>query len=250
MPSAVLTGQGYTYSGTYQLGFIGTSNTGNFHLRQTVVSLKPHYAVRIRFGIYLMNNQRDNYYYPLSYSLDLISYSYTQNNVGYFSCYDIVNSPLQSHFIDTLSVTFVNTNQSDPDNTAGCSICTCYSVGCGCCGCCGVGTTCCYPRYIEIRDLLVFASLCPDYCDSCISASACATCWVNYFLNEADRLCYASCPQATYINNTMYLVGNASTGAYSGYTEATQPFCVPCDPLCMECINSTQCTRCYTTGRN
>lgn len=221
-------------------------------MRQLVTNIQPHFAVRIRFGIYLINNQRSTYYYPLYYGLDTSIYSYSQVNLNYYSCWDIINSPLKAHFNTSLTISFSNNNQSLPVNTDGCTgTCDCNSI----CGLCCISGGCCEDRYIEIRDIIVFASLCPNFCLTCTSASVCNACWTGFYLNEADRQCYSTCPQATYSNSTMYLAGNASSGSYistsgTAYTEVYQAFCVPCDPLCMECINSTQCTRCYTIGRN
>jgi hypothetical protein len=274
----------YFYLGgsTYQLGFrSGGRNTitSNNNLATVLSSGIPaHYAVRIKFGIYMLSNFELFYTYPLEYSLDTTKYGYNNADSDYFTCYDVVTSPLQAHFNSTLTVNWLNANSGLPNNIAGCSNCNCGDSctaccggcgGCGFCNCrvsntCGCGAAggigcncsasltfnCCENRYIEIRDLLVLVSKCPTGCSSCLSATVCSSCSGGYILNLADELCYTSCPQATYANGTMYYHGDAATGAYPGYTQVFMTYCVPCNQYCMECLNSTYCTRCYQSGRN
>lgn len=64
--------------------------------------------------------------------------------------------------------------------------------------------------------MILFVSKCPDNCLNCTSATLCTKCWTNFTLNYADNLCYQSCPQATYPNATMYLLGNVTSGSYDG----------------------------------
>lgn len=152
----------------------------------------PHYAVRIRFSIYLYRYELTNYYYPLNYSMDNSTYTYNQNKLSYFSCNDIVTSPLQPHFHPNLTVSWINTETGSlPHNIYGCGSCSC-----NCVLCCYDG--CCENKYIQINDLLVMVSKCPANCASCFSASNCSTCIGGYKMNYADRLCYLTCPQATY----------------------------------------------------
>ncbi len=42
------------------------------------------------------------------YSVDTKSYSYNQSNMKYFSCYDIITTPLQTHYTSTLTITYRN----------------------------------------------------------------------------------------------------------------------------------------------
>ena len=69
-------------------------------------------------------------------------------------------------------------------------------------------------------------------------------------LNYADKICYTSCPQATFASSITHLIGEATSGTYPGYFAQFQTYCVPCPTLCMECVSSTRCNRCYQVGRN
>lgn len=134
-------------------------------------------------------------------------------------------------------LTFRNNNIALPDNDDGCfSSCDC--IGCvivPTCGGCGVASVCCDEKYIEIRDILVFASICPTGCTKCSSATICSACIATYSLNYADSLCYLTCPQATYLNGTMYVIGGVPPGTYTypGYIYSAQSYCVPCPTLCL-----------------
>lgn len=65
---------------------LGTTTNYNNLYQPVTLTTVYHYAVRIRFGIYLINNQKANYYYPLRYSMDGVSYSYDQTTLNYYSC--------------------------------------------------------------------------------------------------------------------------------------------------------------------
>jgi len=49
--------------------------------------LAAHFAIRIRFGMYYFRNDQPNHYYPMSYSIDTVIYTYTQNESNYWSDY-------------------------------------------------------------------------------------------------------------------------------------------------------------------
>ena len=167
-----------------------------------------HYAVRIKFSIY-MHKYYTYYDYPLNYSMDEKTYRYDQNRLNYWSCYDIVTSPLQQHFNNSLTVGWTNTDSTLPVNINSCtSSCNCRCCDCTysssnswcCTGYTGVGTTCggccsgsdcgyftkddcCENKYIQIDDLLVFVSRCPSNCSGCYSATKCTNCTAPYKLN-------------------------------------------------------------------
>ena len=155
----------------------------------TFVSIgTDHYAARIRFSVYFYRNELTNYYYPLNYSMDNTTYTYDQSTLNYFSCTDIVTSPLQPHFISNLTVIWNNTNTTNlPYNIHGCSSCNC--------GCVQAGSTCCENKYIQILDVLLMVSKCPTYCATCYSPTNCSTCTGSNKLNYADRLCYPPVPK-------------------------------------------------------
>ena len=163
-----------------------------------------------------------------------------------------------THYSSTLVVTWRFTNTSKHPNpgvpagySGSCSD-NCDCRGCSTCGCDSYyGSSCCDDKYIQINDLLVFISKCTDNCKSCSSLTTCYACNTGYVLNYADKLCYpnSKCPQATYLNSTMYQIGSYPTGG-SYTTAANIAYCVECYKYCLECSSSTYCTRCYTTGRN
>lgn len=145
-----------------------------------VVTIQPgHFAVRIRFGVYFFENDNINYTYPLAYAMDGVAYNYSMAALPYFGCYDIVTSPLQSHYMSNVTIAFVNTGPGIPNNNDhgggnGCENgCQC-SNGLGCCinnNC--PESNCCDNRYIQITDLIVFVSLCPSNCLICTSSNIC-----------------------------------------------------------------------------
>ena len=70
-----------------------------------------------------------------------------QTDLNYYSCQDIVTSPLQEHFDGTLTVTWRNLNTTNlPDNTVGCGSCTCRGCFGPSCGC--TAAVCCEDKYI------------------------------------------------------------------------------------------------------
>jgi len=231
------------------------------------ITLPPHFAVRIRFGIYLYNYLQTIYNYPLSYSLDETVYTYDQTLYDYWSSYDIITSPTQLHSAPNLTVTFRSLNNSYPVNTDTCpyntcqcrcsyqnTLCTWITVcggyndcflGCGACSC-PQTLTCCDQRYIQIRDIILFSSHCGTGCLSCSSQTYCKICDYSnlYYLNPDDHLCYKVCPQATYPNDTgVYFVTDPNTLIFENW-------CLTCNATCLECSSPSVCSRCYTLGRN
>lgn len=137
-------------TGDRRLGwYTGTTNADNIEARYLVTGIPAHYAIRIRFGVYLINYQ-ENYYYPLRYTMDTTTYTYTQTSESYFSCWDIITSPKIGHFGTNLTVTWLNTNTTTrPNNQVGCGQCFCGACGVGsCCGSFGDSSNCCEPKYI------------------------------------------------------------------------------------------------------
>jgi len=209
----------------------------------TVTTPLPHYAVRIRFSIYMYRNDISSYYYPINYSMDETMYTYDPSATPYWTCNDIVTSPLQTHYGANLTVNWMNANTTNyPFNQVGCSNCdcttpvyTCCCSGCASAGCCDTSNcwtpTCCDHKYIQINDLLVFVSKCTDNCLSCSTATNCLVCNTGYNLNLADKLCYSSCPQSTYVNSTSYFIGNyTSTGSY---VQVYMSVCTSCNNTCL-----------------
>jgi hypothetical protein len=201
-----------------QLGFYSAAAAnyiGDFvsNMIHIVTGLQAHFAIRIRFGVFFQENTNAGYDYPLTYTMDSSIYSYNMASKDYFSCYDIITSSKITHHNPNLTVRWQNTDSTQPDNSQSCSFCYCRSFGV-----CNSGVTrnCCENRFIEIRDMLVFISRCPTNCLACTSATACTQCDVGFILNYADNLCYSTCPQATYINSTMYRLGNVVNGTYDG----------------------------------
>jgi hypothetical protein len=221
----------------------------------TVSGLPAHYAVRVRFSIYMINNDDTAYTYPLIYTVDTNFYKYDPNSQAYFACGDIITTPLIPHFATTLNLTWMNNNSATPKNrgTCGNTNCRCGALAGTCCGCGGDPQNCCEDKYIEIRDMIVFYTPCPTNCATCNSQTNCSSCTTGS-LNLADSLCYTTCPQGTYSNTSSYYYGGVtSTGTYPSpiYFPTFQTACIPCaSDFCLECINSTHCTRCYTLGRN
>lgn len=149
------------------IGWYGSNSNGvAYNPRRTdvisIVSNVAHYAVRIKFGIYLYYYDYVSYYYPLNYSIDGTTYRYDQSKENYWSCYDIVTSPQQAHYDASLTVGWAITDNSLPYNTYntnGCGSCTCYGSTFGCSS--FYGSNCCADKYIQILDLLVMVSRCP-----------------------------------------------------------------------------------------
>ena len=226
-------------------------------MSQTVTGIPAHYAVRIRFGIYMINNDDTSYIYPLVYTIDTHFFTHDPSKQAYYSCYDIITSPQVPHYNTTLNVTWKNNDSTTPKNYAGCgttgSGCRCNAgyKGSSFCGAGNDPQTCCDDKYIEIRDMIVLYSPCPSNCATCNSQTNCSSCSGGRYLNLEDSLCYLTCPQSTYPNTSSYLYGNAASFSYPSYFASYQSVCLPCaSNYCLECINSTHCTRCYTLGRN
>jgi hypothetical protein len=194
----------------YQLGW---SAGNNFEL-YTFSGIPAHHAVRIRFGIQYVNNAVSDHYYPISYSIDSVLYSYTQNLANYYSSYEIITSAKTTHYWNNVSVQFRNLNYSAPISGS---------------------------RYLIIRDIILFSSHCQTGCLNCSSTTFCMICnYPTYHLNPVDHLCYQVCPQATYKNTTTLF----------RTTSVNETLCLTCNATCLECDNLTYCTRCYTLGRN
>ena len=241
---------GWYNSGTLIPTTYATSSSDFDNLKTyQVPGLAAHYAVRIRFSVFMYRNEYSGYKYPLEYGMDGTIYSYDIQSKSYWGCYDIVTSSSLTHYSSTLVVTWRITETSVyPENTDSCPYCRCYRTSCSCCS--TSMASCCDNKYIQINDLLVFISKCTDNCKSCSSLTTCYECNTGYVLNYADKLCYpnSQCPQATYLNSTMYQIGNYATAP--PYTATNIAYCVECYKYCLECSSSTYCTRCYTTGRN
>lgn len=230
----------------------------NFQTPLIFGPLPPHFAVRLRFSVHLINWGRDVYMYPLDYSMDGKTYLYNQTLDKYWSPYDIVTSPLQTHTDSQVTVSFALLDSSLPYNT-GCNawardgVCSCWLAACwaccaSCCpGCCGWG--CCDAKYIQVRDYMLFVSVCPTGCLNCTSASACIMCdtslgALGYYINKADKTCYLTCPQTTYQDIVTTFTTSATTTAIIEYV------CSPCPITCLWCTSATVCTICFAYGKN
>lgn len=253
---------GYTTSG-WDYSVLSNYNTKWVNNYQyTYATLPAHYALRVRFSVYLYRYDIANYIYPLYYSIDSETFLYNQTLDKYWSEYDIITSSLINHTSTTVTLSFRNDGKGNLANThsnTGCNLgatdgtCYCsYSYYDGVCGvltrcstasvftCCGgchtdgpSTTTCCDKRYIQINDLLLFASVCQTGCLSCSSATYCKTCDHpnGYYLNPTDHLCYTTCPQATYKNDT-YPFLNTST--YNGIASTNPEYwCLTCNNTCL-----------------
>jgi len=236
-----------------------------------ITTTDPHYAVRIRFSVYLHKYEHPDYEYPLSYSLDSSTFSYIQSLDKYFNYYDIITSEQVSHRASSLTVSFINMKKGAPYNNHGhfsCNSkrgltdfeCPCAKTFTACFTSytfCNDGDHlcssnrylddyyCCEPRYIEIKELLVFISKCQTGCLSCNSLTDCTICDQanGYYLYPEDNKCYKICPQATYQNFTTTFLNNPSYPFVS--------ICAACDRKCMECsVIATNCSICYPYGRN
>ena len=113
-----------TSGAAYRLGWRNldrpVNNPTQFDNTHTTLSIPlpdAHFAVRIRFSIFMFNFDDDDYYYPLGYTLDQTDFSYSQSLRGYWSSRDIITSELMPHSTDTLSITFRNLNNSYPRKT-------------------------------------------------------------------------------------------------------------------------------------
>jgi hypothetical protein len=84
------------YAGTldYQFGYY-SDTSGSSWINTNLypaTGLSPHYAIRIRFGVYLYHFDHPDYIYPLEYSIDGNSAIYNQTLDKYWSPYDIITS--------------------------------------------------------------------------------------------------------------------------------------------------------------
>ena len=157
--------QYYQTFGAAKIGWYAANRNTEWYDPRFVAPLitinRAHYAVRIKFGIKLYYYDYDSYYYPLNYSMDGTTYRYDQAGQNYWSCHDIVTSPLQSHYDVSLTVGWALTNTSLPYNIYNCGNCTCGGCVGGCCNANWYGADCCADKYIQIFDLLVMVSRCP-----------------------------------------------------------------------------------------
>ena len=169
----------------------GSYTWDNFVAPFVLTGLPSHFAVRIRFSVYLWRWTHDTYIYPLRYSIDEKGYTYNQTLDKYWSTYDIITSGLQDHTNTQVSISFRLLSSAFPYNSAcdfgvmdgNCYCSTCNIINPYCCG----GRTCCDQRYIRVNDLLVFASLCPTGCLNCTSTTYCIICdfSLGYYLYRA-----------------------------------------------------------------
>jgi hypothetical protein len=72
----------------------------------TYSSIPPHYALRVRFGIYLYRYDISQYIYPFEYNIDGTSFKYSQTLTKYWSLYDIVTSSQMKHSDSQVTLTF------------------------------------------------------------------------------------------------------------------------------------------------
>lgn len=82
-----------------QLGYFDANNVAvNKFVRSSVLmfptipAIPSHYALRVRFGVYLHLFNYDVYAYPLEYNIDDKAFQYNQVLDKYWSPYDIITS--------------------------------------------------------------------------------------------------------------------------------------------------------------
>lgn len=241
----------------------------------TIVSgLRPHHAIRIRFGVSMYEFSRSTNDYPLQYNMDNVAYTYHQTLTNYWSSEDIVTSVQQNHTDSQVTLTFeLKDNSCGLNYDSNCvnylsSTCQCYcytvySYSCtyysGNIGFCPGGTdpcgnthvavqTCCYLKYIKITDLILFTTNCPNNCVACTTSTTCERCDTTnplqiYYRCPLDNQCYLTCPQTTYKDNTTLFLNN------TGYNQI-EYLCSTCNNTCLECDSPTYCTKCFYAGRN
>jgi hypothetical protein len=217
----------------YYIAASPRSWTGTY---STIVStLRPHYAIRVRFSIYMYMYYQAVYDYPLQYNMDSTVYNYHQVLDKYWSPYDIITSSQQKHTDNQVTLTFSLKDSNYGLNTD--INCANYLVSNGGCYClysyscsgfsysrctaytdCGVyhpdDRTCCYLRYIQITDVILFTTNCQTGCSSCTSSTNCIMCDISnplmiYYRCPLDNLCYLTCPQATFKDNTTLFLNAA-----------------------------------------
>lgn len=242
----------------------------------TIVSgLRAHHSIRIRFGVSMYDFSRSTNDYPLQYNMDSTNYTYHQVLNKYWSSEDIVTSGLQKHTDSQVTLTFslkdndfgLNYDGSCTNYLASTGQCYCYRVYAYSCagpttgnwGVCSGSTdpcstyhgpvrTCCYLKYITITDVILFTSNCPSNCLACSTSTSCTICDTTnplkiYYRCPLDNLCYLTCPQTTYKDNTTLFLNSA------GYAQI-EYLCSTCNNTCLECESPIYCTKCFYAGRN
>lgn len=68
-----------------------------------------------------------------------------------------------------------------------------------------------------VTDLIAFASLCQTGCLNCTSSTYCMMCDTSntadpYYIYQKDHLCYKTCPQATFKDNTTLFLNASQYG--------------------------------------